>query len=317
MRESRVALDEPETFARPARRGPSLLWAIVLAGGEGRRLAPLTRQIYGSDRPKQYAALIGRRSLLQQTLIRTGQLIPPVRTVIVTMATHTMYLRTELAAFPDVHVLCQPLDRGTAAAVLLAARWIHERDPAASVAVFPADHFVLEEAPFMQHVADMAEWATASPRWLVLLGAAPTGPEVEHGWIEHGENVAITASGPIRRVRCFREKPRAEIAHVLFENGGLWNTHVFAGRVSAVLDAGRHSAPYVYDPLADSRWSLHTAYRHAQTADFSRAVLQSFTCPVGVAELRNLTWSDLGTPARVADVLRKFGTSRRWIGDLA
>ena len=86
MFESSVAFDEPRasTEAGPVNHGR--LWAIVLAGGEGRRLAPLTRRLYGDDRPKQYTALIGSQSLLRQTLARVALLIPPRRTVVVTMA---------------------------------------------------------------------------------------------------------------------------------------------------------------------------------------------------------------------------------------
>ena len=70
------------------------LWAIVLAGGEGMRLRGLTRRLYGDDRPKQYAALVGARSLLRQTLDRVGLLVPPERTVVVTLASHARYVET-------------------------------------------------------------------------------------------------------------------------------------------------------------------------------------------------------------------------------
>src|SRR6266700_1199921 len=119
------------------------LWAIVLAGGEGVRLRSLTRRLYGYDRPKQYAALVGARSLLRQTLDRVGLLIPPERTVVVTLASHARYVEAELRGAPRPHVLAQPYDRGTAAGIFLPAHWIRLRDPDATVVVFPSDHFVL------------------------------------------------------------------------------------------------------------------------------------------------------------------------------
>ncbi|HWM78355.1 MAG TPA: sugar phosphate nucleotidyltransferase, partial [Methylomirabilota bacterium] len=103
------------------------LWAIVLAGGEGVRLRALTRRLYGDDRPKQYAALVGARSLLRQTLDRVGLLIPPERTVVVTLASHARYVEAELRGAPRPHVLAQPYDRGTAAGIFLPAHWIRLR----------------------------------------------------------------------------------------------------------------------------------------------------------------------------------------------
>jgi mannose-1-phosphate guanylyltransferase len=306
MLKLRLALDEPLASADPTHHedGP---WAVVLAGGEGRRLVPLTRRLYGDDRPKQYAALIGTRSLLGQTLGRIALLIPPERTVVVTMAGHAKYLGAELVSFPDVHVLAQPLDRGTAAAVLLAALWIRAREPRASVVVFPADHFVLDEAAFMDHVGDLAAYVLTAPRWLVLLGAPPTAPEADYGWIERGECVGRTPRSLIHRVRRFREKPWPELAQALFDHGCLWNTLVFAASVATLVDAGRHCAPAVHDPLADGRWTLPQAYYLARTADFSRAILESPTCPLAVSEMPDVGWCDLGSPERVADVLRSFG----------
>src|SRR6267143_6854903 len=87
------------------------LWAIVLAGGGGMRLRALTRRLYGDDRPKQYAALVGARSLLRQTLDRVGLLVPPERTVVVTLASHARYVEAELRGAPRPHVLAQPYVR--------------------------------------------------------------------------------------------------------------------------------------------------------------------------------------------------------------
>src|SRR5439155_19698675 len=93
------------------------LWAIVLAGGEGVRLRSLTRRLYGDDRPKQYAALVGARSLLRQTLDRVGLLIPPERTVVVSLASHARYVEAGPRGPPRPHVLGQPQARGPGARI--------------------------------------------------------------------------------------------------------------------------------------------------------------------------------------------------------
>ena len=133
--------------------------------------------------------------------------MPPRRTVVITMASHARYLAPEISDLPGVTVLYQPCDRGTAAGVLLPAHWIHARDPGATVAVFPTDHFVPEGAGFMDQVAEATEHAQAHPEWLVLLGAPPTEPECDYGWIEPGEPLEWPGATAFRRVRSFLEKP--------------------------------------------------------------------------------------------------------------
>src|SRR4029453_14171822 len=115
------------------------MWAVVLAGGGGGRLPPLIRQLYDQDVPKQYAVLTGGRTLLEQTLERIRPIVPPERTVVVTMAHHLRYFARELRySEGGPHVLAQPQDRGTAAGILLAAHCIQTRDQGAPMTIFPA-----------------------------------------------------------------------------------------------------------------------------------------------------------------------------------
>src|ERR1700719_4337162 len=93
---------------------PAPMWAIVLAGGEGVRLRPLVRELCGDERPKQFAKIVGSKSLLGHTLDRVGLKIPPSRTVISACRAHDGYLAQEFPRTPAQRILAQPQDHGTA-----------------------------------------------------------------------------------------------------------------------------------------------------------------------------------------------------------
>lgn len=293
------------------------LWAIVLAGGEGTRLRPLIRQLYGDERPKQYAPLLGSRSLLRATLERVGRSIPRQRTVVVTSRWHSPFMAAEFAPFPDLHVLVQPLDRGTAAGLMLAVHFIRARDPEAIVAVFPSDHFFSDEISFMGHVKGLASVARRHPARIVLLGAPPSGPETGFGWIEPALPLDAE-TGNVRGVRRFWEKPTREVAQSCFQAGCLWNTFVMVGAVAAFAEAGRRSLPHLHEQLSRLRPSMGEeeqesvvceAFTAARKTDFSRTVLEARPSLLAVSELPDVGWSDWGTPERVLGSLEAAGIS--------
>lgn len=319
----RKSLARSESSART----PGEIWAIVLAGGEGIRLRPLTRRVCGDERPKQYAALVDSRSLLRQTLDRVALRIAPERTVVVTHQQHARYTATEFAGLPLLRVLVQPEDRGTAAGVLLPAHWIHRQDPAATVAVFPSDHFVLEEGAFMDHVMEVTAFVGRARRELVLLGARATSAETEYGWVEPGEPLGRLAGDTVFRARRFWEKPSEDAAYACLAGGCFWNTFVFVAKVTTLLEAGRQFLPDLTDALTgiasfagtnEEPWAVQRAYAAAPRANFSRAVLEP--CPpfLSVSALpAGVTWSDWGTPERVLQSLRRTGISPPWLTTLA
>lgn len=298
------------------------LWAIVLAGGQGTRLRALTRHLYGEDRPKQFAVLAGSRSMLRQTLDRVRLQISLERTLLVSLRDQSKYLEAEFAGSPTPRMLMQPQDRGTAPAILLAAHRIHRWDPEATVAVFPSDHFILDEKTFMDHVVDVASAVGGQPRRIVLLGAQPTGPETEYGWIEPGEPLGHTKLGPLLGVRRFWEKPSEETVRDCLARGCLWNTFVFVAKVSVLIDAGRNLLPELHDlftrvaPFADTEneaRAIEQAYAKASDANFSNVIFAQCPSSLAVSKLPELTWCDWGTPERVIRSLRQAGISSPWL----
>jgi len=298
------------------------LWAIVLAGGEGIRLRPLVRHVCGDERPKQYVPLLGSRSLLRQTVDRAARMVPPERTIVVTLQDHAAYVAAELEAGRSFRILVQPKARGTAAGILFPAHWIHAQDPDATVVVFPSDHYIGEEALFMEHLAEVAGFIARHPDQIVLVGAQPTEPETEYGWIEPGKRVGWLSTAPIYQIRRFQEKPSPQVARTLLASGSLWNTMIFGARASTLIEIGQHCLPLLHERLArlpvflgteHEQWAIRHAFSLAPTANFSRSILQ--TCPqsLAVTKIPGLTWCDLGTPERVIRTMMTLGISTPWL----
>ena len=318
---ARPLLSNVEGSVESGERG-GRLWAVVLAGGQGVRFRPLARLVCGDDRPKQYVPLLGSRTLLQQTLDRVRLAIPMARTTVVTVQGHAAYVAPECSRPREPRVLVQPDNRGTAAGILFPTHWISWRDPDATVAVFPSDHFVLEETTFMTHVASVARWVERHPDQIVLLGVAPSGPEVEYGWIEGGEAVGRTEGGGIYQILRFWEKPSPEGARACLAAGCLWNTFVVVAKARALLRAGQEHLPELSERLAlicpfagteDERWAIRQAYAVMPAANFSREILERCTARLAVSPLPPLTWCDLGTPRRVFELLNQLHIDPPWL----
>jgi mannose-1-phosphate guanylyltransferase len=309
-----------------ARVDPQNCWAVILAGGEGMRLRSLVRQVVGADRPKQYVRLLGPRTLLRQTLDRVALAIPEERTLVVTVRRHAGYIAEEFAGSAHPRILAQPLDRGTAAGVLYPAHWIAWRNPEATVAIFPSDHFLLGETSFMAHVAEVSAWVDKHPERLALLGAQPTSPEVEYGWIEPDEALGDLSTGAVRAVRQFWEKPSVARARSCLRAGHLWNTSVLIGKVATLVQTGWQALPELSDRMAhvepfagtpEEDEAVRQAYELMPRASFSRSVLERSSEALAVSRLPRIVWSDLGSPHRVMEALTRMRVRPEWAEALA
>jgi mannose-1-phosphate guanylyltransferase len=297
-------------------------WAVVLAGGEGTRLRSLTREFFGDERPKQYVPLMGAGSLLRQTLERTERLIPVERTIVVSQERHAHWLAGEFSAAHAPKMLLQPENRDTAAGVLLPVYWAASQDPGATVVVFPSDHFVLEGAAFLAHVAEVLTFVELNPEWIVLLGARATEPDPDYGWVEPGDAVGSTPTGPITRVARFREKPTPQAAAACLSRGWLWNTFVFVARASTLVSVADVLLPELHRRLAAAAaffgtrreaWAIRQAYENLPCHNFSEMILQAGLPFLAVSTLPPLTWSDLGTPQRLFKLLRMLRIAPAWM----
>jgi mannose-1-phosphate guanylyltransferase len=291
-------------------------WAVVLAGGEGVRLRSLTRAIAGDERPTQFCALFDDETLLQQTVRRVGCVVRPSRTKIILTREHEPFLDSQ-TRMGEASLIIQPVNRGTAPAILYSLLAIRREDRDAQVALSPADHYYSDDLAFTEYVNLAFQAVSEQPRLVVLLGVVPTGPEVDYGWIQPGEPIHGVLDGELFQVRRFWEKPRLEVAMDLLVRGCLWNSFVLVGAVDSLLDLIRKTVPELYGGFETFRPAIGTLaessavddlYARIPAVDFSEQVLCASPRALTVLPVADTGWTDLGNADRV---LRVLGSLRR------
>jgi mannose-1-phosphate guanylyltransferase len=291
------------------------LWGIVLAGGDGHRLQPFIRTHLGTERPKQYCALLDHRSMLRHTLARAERLIPPEHLLTIITQQHLPYAREELHDRPPETTLVQPCNRDTGPGILLPVLHVHRRDPEAVVVLLPADHFIREEARFMAAIACAAAYTDECPADPILLGITPSRPEVDYGWIEAGKEFRRVQGESVHQVRRFWEKPCLDKATSLYRKGCLWNTMVLVARATVLLDLFEKRTPGLlraFEPVRRALGSpceveaVQMAYAMLRPINFSQAVLASRPSRLRVLPVHGVYWSDWGDPARILHDRARF-----------
>jgi mannose-1-phosphate guanylyltransferase len=292
-------------------------WAVVLAAGDGTRLARLTTDEHGNSVPKQFCSLDGGHSLLHEALQRARHVAPRERICTIVAAHHRRYWQRALWATPRANVIVQPRNCGTANGILLATLKILERDPLARIVFLPADHFVRDEAALASSLREAATELTRNPQELLLVGIEPEEADTELGYIVPDSG----ARESLRPVQRFVEKPDATLARALLKQGALWNSFIFAAQGPALLGMIRDAVPENVERLetaiardarlGDRSIALEEAYEDLGAVDFSRGVMQNVAHRLRVVTAPACGWSDLGTPQRVAETLKRFDPSPR------
>ena len=293
---------------RPLELGRKDRWAVILAAGEGKRLRSYIHRIAGRECPKQYFPIVGTTTLLEQTLARVSLRVAPERTLAVVNRAHQGFYSAISNTRPDLGLLIQPDDLGTAPGILYALLVIALRSPNALVAVFPSDHYVGDNDRFMQHVDSAFEATLRYPETPIVLGVAPFEAELGYGWIEPGTLISNGAEPPVLRISGFWEKPPLHIARELFHRSCLLNTFIIVGTVSSLIGTIASALPSTYAAMNVAQSSLGHAleevmiravYSRMSRADFSQSVLARHPDKFAVMSVSDVEWSDLGVPERV------------------
>lgn len=281
-------------------------YAVIMAGGGGTRLWPLSRQ----GRPKQVLSLIGERSLFQTAVDRLDGVFPMERIYVVTVEDQAEIMHEQVPQIPAENFLIEPLPRGTASVVGLAATALQAKDPQATMAILTADHVIQNEPGFRSLL--QAAYDVAQDDYLVTLGITPTYPSTGYGYIQRGETVGTYRDREVYRVEKFTEKPDLPDAKKMLKSGDYaWNSGMFMWRVDRIMNAFQGHMPQLAQALQEigTDWgtdkeqeTLHSVWPEIEPETIDFGVMEKAE-RVAVLPAGNLGWRDVGSWDALFDIL--------------
>jgi mannose-1-phosphate guanylyltransferase len=281
-------------------------YAVIMAGGGGTRLWPLSRR----SQPKQMLQLSGDRTLFQMAIDRLIGLFSAERVLVVTVADQAVKLQRICPQIPSQNYILEPMPRGTASVVGLAAIYLHKQDPTASMAVLTADHFI-ENVHYFRSLLQSA-YELAQQDYLVTLGIHPTFPSTGYGYIHRGEKIGDFSGNPAHKVLRFKEKPTEGVASDFIKSGDHdWNSGMFIWKVDRILDEFQLQMPALSSQLDIITSALGTENEgvvidriwkkiEPQTIDYG---IMENASNVAVLPAIDLQWNDVGSWESLFDVL--------------
>jgi mannose-1-phosphate guanylyltransferase/mannose-1-phosphate guanylyltransferase/mannose-6-phosphate isomerase len=292
------------------------LYPVILSGGSGSRLWPLSRSLY----PKQLLPLLSERTMIQETALRAGP-AHFARPVIICNEAHRFIVAEQMQEIGVVplRLVLEPIGRNTAPAIAAAALILVKTDPEAIMAVLPSDHVITDQAGFLEALGQAGVAAAAGH--LVTFGMKPTAPETGYGYIQRG---APLTEGSFK-VERFIEKPDLERARAMTAQAEfLWNSGMFVFKAAVFLDEIKRLCP---DILAAVSASIDKA---AQDIDFLRLDAASFaqspSASIDYAVMEHTAraavvpsdfgWSDVGSWSALWEVADKSQAGTVEVGDV-
>lgn len=273
-------------------------FAVIMAGGGGTRLWPLSRL----NRPKQLLKLGSDHSLFELALERLDGIFTPDQILVVTTEEQAKSLRLQAPQIPIQNFLIEPQPRGTASVVGLAAMVISMRDPDASMAILTADHLIKNITRF--HELVKAAFQLSRDNWLVTLGIEPDFPSTGYGYIQRGSEIGSYNHLSAYEAKKFKEKPDLDNAtRFIAEGDHFWNSGMFFWRADVILGEIKRQMTDLYATLTEigTNWGEENQKNEfiekwnslkPQTIDYG---IMEHALKVAVLPVSDLGWSDVGS----------------------
>lgn len=278
------------------------MYGIILAGGSGSRLWPLSRELY----PKQLLSLNSDKSLLQATFERLNTFLPADKILSITNTKHAANVRMQVAK--NSLILSEPVSKNTAPAIALSAKYLLQKtnyDPV--VLVMPSDLMIEDNEKFVDSVKTAMEYAQNGS--IVTFGIKPSYPETGFGYIK------VDNSGTVEK---FIEKPdEVSAEQYLKEQGYYWNSGIFMFKVSVILDELHYWAPDIADivnkiDFTETDNVPYTEFEKMPNISIDYAVMEK-TEKIAFVELKS-DWKDLGSWQSVYDASKKDENGNVFVG---
>lgn len=285
--------------------------ALILAGGSGTRLWPLSRQNF----PKQFLKLNEDKSLLKQTVERLMNSIPPGDIIIMTKSDYKFYVISELSALSVTHSILEPGSRNTAPAIALGIKYCTDKlgcDKDEVIFVSPSDHIIKPVEKFREYLKEAEE--IAKDGFIVTFGIQPTKPETGYGYIKCNRQ-GLHDKQRYCNVEKFIEKPDRETAQCYLNEGNYyWNSGMFAFTIGTIMEEFKKHAPRIHKELDKGFDEILSTFIQMPDISIDYAVMEKsdkvITLPL------DLYWNDIGSWDSLFDVLDKDESGNVKIGDV-
>ena len=286
------------------------LYAVIVAGGTGTRLWPMSRQ----KSPKQFQKLTGKKTLFQQTFKRIRKAVP-ISNIFVSLGKN--YLATaqkQLPQIPKKNFIIEPVGKNTAPAIALTSLIIKKRDPDAIIASIASDHEVMKENIFAENIKLAFKVVSQHPRFLITIGLQPTYPETGYGYIKIGEPYGNYDQ--TYRVEKFVEKPDEPTAQAYFETTKyLWNASYFIFNAGHILSLYKKHSRQIFQLIQkinvciEAGESYYPVFHEMPNEPFDTEIIEKIKEVLVISS--DMGWSDVGSWKSVYEILaKKIGNDR-------
>jgi mannose-1-phosphate guanylyltransferase len=265
--------------------------------------------------------------MLEHTLDRAKNLVIPERIITVISNNQRHYFNRTLKSEYGGKLIEQPSNGGTLTAIFLAAAYILQNDPQATLLILPSDHFVYPEEKYVQYAELAMRQAEECEDRIVLLGAEAYRAESDYGWIETSgkqrKRAQVKIFAEAAPVKNFHEKPTQKEAENLYRSGAIWNTMITAVKAKTLWAFGKWVMPQTMEHFENFRVVLHAVsnglvpsdheniclsqlFQNIPQMDFSSDFLQKVAQFILTVSMEDLVWSDWGRPERLIDSVEQM-----------